>query len=80
MADPNRKPMTGMKFLLLENGGEKAKAFERLILASGGEVVTKLADATIILRDEKNLKEVPEGIEAVNPMYLNTLILKSPQV
>ncbi len=80
MAEPNRKPMTDMKFFLLESGGEKAKAFERLILAAGGEVVTKLVDATIVLKDEKNLKEVPEGIEAVNPMYLNTLILTLPEM
>lgn len=70
--------MAGKKFFLLENGGEKAKAFERLILASGGEVVTKLVDATIVIRDEKNLMEVPEGIEAVNPMHLNNLILTLP--
>lgn len=72
--------MFGMKFCIVDQAHDKLKAFERLIAAAGGEVVSSMNDANVIIKDEvKSKTAVPDGVRVENPLFLNSLILTLPQ-
>jgi len=73
------KPFENKKFFVYD-GDTKSAAYTRLILAGGGEVVTEIQKATIIIRNKVNSTQkdpiaIPAGIPVESPMILSQWII-----